>query len=132
VDLLLTRQNATVAIKATLMPEHQLFRIRANKSRIGNLEWSDDDYDVREGSPDGPVIGRIYKLSVAPTGNWWFWAVQLFPAVGAHSGTAETREAAMAEFKAQWTRRLGGSIRGSSGPSTKLIFKSPRHCRGFI
>jgi hypothetical protein len=46
---------------------------------------------------DGPVVGRIYKLSAAPT-----WAVQLFPAVAADSGTAETREAAMAEFKAQW------------------------------
>jgi len=64
------------------MPEGQLFLVSANKSRIGNLEWSDDDYDVREGAPDGPVVGRIYKLSVAPTGNWWFWAVQLFRAVG--------------------------------------------------
>jgi len=47
------------------------------------MRLSDDDYDVREGSPDGPLIGRIYKLSVAPTGNWWFWAVRLFPAVAA-------------------------------------------------
>jgi hypothetical protein len=68
------------------------------------MQWSDDHYDVREGASDGPVVGWIYKLSVAPTGNWWFWAVQLFPAVGADSGTAETREAAMAEFKAQWSQ----------------------------
>ena len=54
-----------------------------------------------------PVVGRIYKLSVAPTGNWWFWAVQLFPAEAADSGTAATREAAMAEFKAQWMQRRG-------------------------
>jgi len=74
--------------------------------RIGDLEWSDDDYDVRECAPEGPVVGRI-KLSVAPTGLWWFWAVQLFPAEGADSGTAETREAAMAEFKAQWIARRG-------------------------
>jgi len=33
------------------------------------MQWSDDDYDVREGASDGPLIGRIYKLSVAPTGN---------------------------------------------------------------
>ena len=103
----LTRQDATVTVKRILMDERQLFLISANKSRIGNLVWSDDDYDVREGAADGPVVGRIYKLSVAPTGNWWFWAVQLFPAVGADSGTAETREAAMAEFKEQWTRRRG-------------------------
>ena len=90
----------------TGMPESQLFLVSANKSQPSS-QWSDDDYDVREGSPDGPVIGRIYKLSVAPTGNWWFWAVQLFPAVGADSGTAETREAVMAEFKAQWMQRRG-------------------------
>ena len=44
---------------------------------------------------------------LAPTGNWWFWAVQLFPAVAANSGTAETREAAMDAFKAQWMQRRG-------------------------
>ena len=87
-------------------PDCKLFLIGANKSRPSG-EWTDDDYDVREGSPDGPVVGRIYKLSVAPTGNWWFWAVQLFPAVAADSGTGETREAAMAAFKAQWMQRRG-------------------------
>jgi hypothetical protein len=33
------------------------------------MRWSDDDYDVREGSPDGPLIGRIYKLSVVVLGG---------------------------------------------------------------
>jgi hypothetical protein len=33
------------------------------------MQWSDDDYDVREGASDGPVVGRIYKLSVVPTGE---------------------------------------------------------------
>jgi hypothetical protein len=81
-----------VAIKATLMPEHQLFLIRASKSRRGNMRWSDDDYDVREGAPDGPVVGRIYKLSVAPTGNWWFWAVQLFPGRGQRASSLRMTE----------------------------------------
>ena len=66
-----------------MVPEGQLFLVSANKSSRGNMRLSDDDYDVREGLPDGPLIGRIYKLSVASTGNWWFWAVQLFPAVAA-------------------------------------------------
>ena len=65
--------------------DSRLYLVSGNKN---------DDYDVREGAPDGPVVGRIYKLSVAPTGHWWFWAVQLFPAVAADSGTAETCEAA--------------------------------------
>ena len=63
----LTRQNAAVAVKTILMGERQLYLISGNKSRIGNLEWSDDDYDVRDGAPDGPVIGRIYKQSSAST-----------------------------------------------------------------
>jgi hypothetical protein len=89
------------------MPSFSSFS--ANKSRRPGMQWSDDDCDVREGALDGPVIGRIY--SVAPTGNWLFWAVQLFPAVAADSGTAETREAAMAEFKVQWIqRRVGASV----------------------
>ena len=50
-----------VAIKATLMPEHQLFLIRPNKSRPSG-EWYADDYDMRDEAPDGPVIGRIYEL----------------------------------------------------------------------
>jgi hypothetical protein len=54
------------------MTDTLLYLIAANKSRIGNLDWDDDDYDVREGAPDSPVVGRIYKLSVAPSGNWWF------------------------------------------------------------
>jgi len=33
-----------------MMLEGQLFLVSANKSRIGNLEWSDDDYDVRDGA----------------------------------------------------------------------------------
>jgi len=52
-----------------MVPEGQLFLVSANKSSRGNMRLSDDDYDVREGLPDGPLIGRIYKLSVAPTGN---------------------------------------------------------------
>jgi hypothetical protein len=103
----LTRQNAALAVKTILMGERQLYLISASKSRGDRMRWSEDDYDVRNGAPDGPVVGRIYKLSVAPTGNWWFWAVQLFPAVGDDTGTAETREAAMAAFKAQWIARRG-------------------------
>jgi hypothetical protein len=110
-----------VAVKRILMPEGQLFLVSANKGRIGNLEWSDDDYDVCEGAADGPVVGRIYKLSVAPTGNWWFWAVQLFPAVGADSGTAETREAARTHSRRSGWSGVGGNIRGSGGPKVSLV-----------
>jgi hypothetical protein len=87
------------------MTDTRLFLVSANKSHPGNLEWSADDYDIRHGAPDGRLVGRIYKHSHAPTGKWWFWAVQIFPAVASDSGAAESREAAMAALKAQWLLR---------------------------
>ncbi len=69
--------------------------------------WDDDDYDVRVVAPDGPVIGRIYKMVHSPSGTPWFWALNLFPAVAADSGAAETREVAMAACKERWERYLG-------------------------
>lgn len=38
-----------------------------------------------------PLVGRSNKLSVAPAGNWWFWAIQIFPAVPSRSWRAEGR-----------------------------------------
>jgi hypothetical protein len=49
---------------------------------------------------------RIYKQAYSPD-TPWFWALNLFPAMPADSGTEEPREAAMATLKAQWLRRRG-------------------------
>jgi hypothetical protein len=43
---------------------------RASASRSSG-EWRDDDYDVLE---NGVVIGRIFKVLVAPEGRPWMWA----------------------------------------------------------
>jgi hypothetical protein len=55
----------------------------------------------------GQKTRAIYKVVHSPSGKPWFWAVQLVPAVGDDSGSAETREATMAAFKAQWVARRG-------------------------
>ncbi len=89
------------------MPKRTLFLISANKSRVGSLQWDPDDYDVRDGSADGPVIGRIYKKTFSPSGTPWFCSLMLFPAVPADRGEEETREAAMAALKEQWILRRG-------------------------
>jgi hypothetical protein len=65
-------------------------------------QWRDDDYDVLE---DGVVVGRIFKVPVAPQDRAWMWA-------GGHSGHIKraaygyetTREAAMAAFAKSWRR----------------------------
>ena len=85
--------------------EHRLFLIGANKSRGARMRWSADDYDVREGAPDGRPVGRIYKMVHSPSGTPWFWALNIFPALAADGGTEATREAAMAALKARWERR---------------------------
>jgi hypothetical protein len=93
-------------VKAILMSECQLFLISANKSRLSGQPSPDDDYDVRYGSKQGPVIGRIYKKTFSPSDRLWFWTVNCFvPAQAADTGDAATREDAIAELKARWIER---------------------------
>jgi hypothetical protein len=61
----------------------------------------DDDYAVLE---NGVVVGRIFKVPVAPQDRPWMWA----SGHGGHNikraahGYAATREAAMAAFAKSW------------------------------
>ena len=65
-------------------------------------QWSDDDYDVLEGSV---VVGRIFTVPVAPPDRPWMWASGHNGQIrrAAH-GYEPTREAAMAAFKKSWHR----------------------------
>jgi hypothetical protein len=66
-------------------------------------EWNDDDFDVLA---NGEVVGRIFKVNVAPLGHPWMWTL----AFGYHRnratnhGYAATREVAMAAFAKSWRR----------------------------
>jgi hypothetical protein len=64
-----------------------------------------DDYSVLEG---GTVVGRIFKVPVAPEGRPWMWASGHNGEIrrAAH-GYEPTREAAMAAFAKSWRRPLG-------------------------
>jgi hypothetical protein len=76
---------------------------RASASRPDG-QWSEADYDVLA---DGKVVGRIYDDGSAgtPPELRWFWSVMATPATpGLTSGTAATREEAMAKFRAAWER----------------------------
>jgi hypothetical protein len=48
---------------------------RASASRPSG-QWRDDDYDVLE---NGVVVGRIFKVPVAPQDRPWMWASGLPP-----------------------------------------------------
>jgi hypothetical protein len=47
-----------------------LILTRAAVSRPSG-QWRDDDYNVLE---NGVVVGRIFKVPVAPEGRPWMWA----------------------------------------------------------
>ena len=69
---------------------------RANASRPSG-SWQDEDYDVFDGERD---VGRIFRQV---SGAWW-WGVG-FQLTGRKAyGTADTREEAMAAFRAGYER----------------------------
>jgi hypothetical protein len=61
-----------------------------------------EDYSVLE---DGVVIGRIFKVPIAPPDCPWMWASGHNGEISrAAHGSEPTREAAMAAFAKSWRR----------------------------
>jgi hypothetical protein len=76
-----------------------LILTRASVSRPSG-QWRDDDYNVLE---NGVVVGRIFKVPVAPEGRPWMWASGHNGQISrAAHGYEPTREAAMAAFARSW------------------------------
>ena len=66
--------------------------------------WDKDDYDVRLGDASGLVVDRIMLHPQAPKDRLWFSTItarEMPPSVH-NRGYSESREQAMADFKAQW------------------------------
>jgi hypothetical protein len=61
-----------------------------------------EDYSVLE---DGVIVGRIFKVPIAPPDRPWMWASGHNGDIRrAGHGYEPTREAAMAAFKKSWRR----------------------------
>jgi hypothetical protein len=74
---------------------------RASASRSSG-QWRDDDYDVLE---NGVVVGRIFKMPIAPQDRHWMWVSgQNGHIRRAAHGYEPMREAAMATFAKSWWR----------------------------
>ena len=90
------------------MDKNYLILKRAALSRPSG-EWSDDDFHVLT---EGIVVGRIFKVPVAPQDRPWMWASGHNGEIrrAAH-GYQPTREAAMAAFaKSQGGSRTDAEI----------------------
>jgi hypothetical protein len=63
-----------------------------------------DDKNDRVVLCDGDVIGRIFLSPQSPPDRNWMWTITAmeYPRTIHSRGYSETREQAMAEFKAQW------------------------------
>jgi hypothetical protein len=66
------------------------------------IGWNQDDFDVLE---NGVIVGRIFKVPIAPEDRPWMWASGHNRAMrrAAH-GYEPTREAAMQAFARSWQR----------------------------
>jgi hypothetical protein len=66
------------------------------------IGWNQDDYDVLA---DGKLVGRIFKVPIAPQDRTWMWASGHNGHIrrAAH-GYEATREAAIAAFSKSWRR----------------------------
>jgi hypothetical protein len=75
-------------------------RLILKRAPIG---WNQDDFDVVE---DGVIVGRIFKVAIAPQDRHWMWASGHNGHIrrAAH-GYESTREAAMAAFAKSWRRK---------------------------
>jgi hypothetical protein len=83
--------------------ETKLVLVLARKSR-GADHWDRDDYDVRLGDGNGPVVGRIMRHPQASEGRPWFWTItsREQPHSVYNRGYAASREQAMRYFKTRF------------------------------
>jgi hypothetical protein len=84
----------------------QLVLVSARKSRAAG-QWDKDDFDVRLGDRNGPVIGRIVRHPQAPKTQPWFWKITAReqPPSVYNRGLAVSREQAMRYFTARYVGR---------------------------
>lgn len=85
-----------------LTTDPRLYLISADASRPSGQPWTEDDYDVCDGWSGGrPHLQAVAQADVELV----VLGAEPIPALAADSVTAETREAAVAAFKASLAAR---------------------------
>jgi hypothetical protein len=72
--VVIAHQTTPYFLRPTMSIDRELLLVSARKSR-GSNHLDKDDYDVRCGDIEGPVVGRIFWSTVAPTTTPWFWTI---------------------------------------------------------
>ena len=75
--------------------------LKTTRSQYGSPFDTENDYVVLD---DDRLIGRIFLSPQSPPDRNWMWTITArdFPRSIHTRGYSETREQAMADFKAQW------------------------------
>jgi len=71
---------------------------------FGILPWLESQNDYLVLNSAGRIIGRIVKRACSPNGQPWVWTIttRMAAVFSNNHGYSETREQAMADFRARW------------------------------
>jgi hypothetical protein len=82
--------------------DQQFILVKASKSRLSGRQGN-DDFDVLDASRK--VIGHIFRAPQSPRYRPWFWMITArVPNEPTDRGYAGSREQAMLDFEAAWTK----------------------------
>src|SRR5262245_1605867 len=97
-SLCLCRCQALLAFLVSQMTELVLKKIGKH---FGVESWLESKNDYLVLNDAGRIIGRIVKRACSPNGRPWVWTITV-PSFFINHGYSETREQAMADFKARY------------------------------
>jgi hypothetical protein len=88
-------------VKAIIVPQMNSLVFKTMRSQYGSGFDARNDYVVIDGDR---VVGRIFLSPASPPDRNWMWTITArdYPRSIHSRGYSETREQAMAEFKARW------------------------------
>jgi hypothetical protein len=104
--------------------DHELVLVSARKSR-GSNHWGNDAYDVRRVDTRGPVVGLIFRSTVAPKPRWLHWRQRSLQRNKACGVVWCRLVAANSQFRER--RPLSGGLVLLVSHAASAVFTSARH-----
>jgi hypothetical protein len=89
------------ALLAVLVSQMTELVLKKLGKHFGIDPWLESNNDYLVLNDAGRIIGRIVKRAFSPNGRPWVWTITA-PSFFNNHGYSETREQAMADFRARW------------------------------